>query len=125
MSDIVYRCIDPSEWARLIPLFNRRGFPLPHPKMSTAAVAEVAEGPMVGAWILQLVPHMEPLVVDPDWQGKVAVERLYKLLDERAAMMSKYVDGYIISTTSDDYAKVFEQRWHLQPMPWRVFRKEF
>lgn len=126
MPDLIYRFLDkPVDHIELVPLFNRRGFVLPHPQLSSVVVAQVPEGPLVASWHLQMVPHMEPLVTLPGWEAKVSIDRMHTLLEERARTMSKFVGGYIMHAAKPEYETVFRDRWGLVERDWKIFIKEF
>lgn len=78
-----YRILPPEEWFKLIPLMRRTfgdNHMLPAPEQAAAAVAENAEGEIVGAQFIQLVFHAEPLCILPEHVGKVNILRLASTL---------------------------------------------
>lgn len=78
---ITYRLLDQSEWSRLEELIDGHG-PVPRYEISAAAVAETEEGELVGVLFTQLVAHMEPFFVRPDYRsGKISFTQLQELLD--------------------------------------------
>lgn len=79
---LIYRMLDSSEWGRLDSLVNGQG-PIPAPETAVAVVAETEEGELVGALFVQMVFHMEPLVISPEHRGEVNFKRMQELLKEQ------------------------------------------
>lgn len=75
-----YRLLPPGEWASLEPFFKERSIGLPSPNLAQIAVAEDG-GQIVGFLVRQLVPHVEPLSIAPEYRGKVSWKRLANMLD--------------------------------------------
>ena len=68
---ITYRWLTPEEIQTLEPIFIENGGDLPDLKFSAFVGALTDEGQIVGFHALQLVPHAEPMWVDPEFRTKV------------------------------------------------------
>jgi hypothetical protein len=114
-SHITYRNVvvdgETNEWPTLAPIFGRHRLKLPDARLSTAAVAELPEGGIIGAGILQFVLYMGPFVVDEKWRGKVNLRHLQALLHQRAEAGSIFpgIPGYIFHAANDEQAHAIEQ----------------
>lgn len=60
---MTYRLLPAEEWERLGPIMERQNFPIPDSRVAAAAVAE-RDGEIVGVWFLQMILHLEPLVIE-------------------------------------------------------------
>ena len=60
---VTVRLLNPGEYEMLLPHFNDRAAPLPHPQLSQ--IAGMFHGQqLVGFLCFQLLPHVEPLWID-------------------------------------------------------------
>jgi hypothetical protein len=74
-----YELLEPGEAAQLAPIFRQFGADVP--PFSTISMA--SENDKIAAFLcLQPVFHVEPLVVLPEYRGKVNVQNLYRKLME-------------------------------------------
>ncbi len=76
-----YRLLPHAEWDQVKPFFDERGVSLPQPSMAQICVAE-DEGKIVGFLVRQLMWHVEPLSIAPDYRGKANWLRMSKLLED-------------------------------------------
>lgn len=78
-----YRLLEPQEWDRITPLFERCGQkPPPHPGTGLpimAAVAEDDSGEIRGTLLFQPVFHVEPLILE---DRHASFKRLFETLME-------------------------------------------
>lgn len=77
------RFLEKNEWALIAPLFEAQGAPVPCPEWAKVLVA-LEGGKVVGLLAIQLVPHVEPIIIDRAWQGTGLAKE-----------MSEMVDGYM------------------------------
>lgn len=80
-----YRFLSGVEYPILAGVFEACGFgPMPDPKLSAIVVAQDADGVIRGFFAMQLVPHAEPLWIDPDHRGKLYAGMLIEKIEECA-----------------------------------------
>lgn len=60
---MTYRILPRDEWPRLLDIVGDKVDYLPHPDLAICAVAESDSGIIQGCLFMQMVPHMEPLVI--------------------------------------------------------------
>lgn len=97
---MTYRLIQPDEWERLRPLFEKHGQRLP-PSPETglpimAAVAEDAQGEIRGLMIFQPAFHAEPLILDDPYVNFLSLWRTL-----RQPLEDKHGLGYYVFTDQD------------------------
>lgn len=68
---ITYRWLEPEEIETLRPIFEDNGGELPSPQFSQIYGALNDAGKVVGFHVLQLIPHLEPMYIEPDYRAKV------------------------------------------------------
>ena len=68
IENVVLRDLEPEESEKLKPVLQRVGFYLPLPHLASVIVAEY-QGEIVGFGTAQLMCHVEPLFVYPEWRG--------------------------------------------------------
>ena len=74
---MTYRLLKAEEWERLIPLFAKYGFQVPHLIAAAVAIAEDDQGEIQGVWVMQMALHTEPLILE---SPKVNFMRLFQTL---------------------------------------------
>ena len=60
---------------QLKPILDKLGWAVPHP-VNAVAVTAVYQGRVVGFFVLQLIPHAEPMWVSPEVRGTGIAEEL-------------------------------------------------
>ena len=74
-----YRILDPSEWDKLKDIFPDHQI-LPSPEVAIASVAEDGDK-IVGVLFLQMVYHVEPLIISEEARSRVNYFRLHKNIE--------------------------------------------
>lgn len=110
------RLLPPEEWHKVADVFTANGSTLPQAAHAAIAVTE-HEGHIVGLLACQLVPHCEPLWIDPAHRGKVSWLRLLRVLED-------VIPGetYYTFTTSPEQARM-AMLGGLTSRPWAVFER--
>lgn len=116
---MTYRILTPEEWPLLHVFVNGNGFPVPDPSIANAAVAEDEAGNIVGCLFLQLVAHMEPLVID---KPGVNFLRLQKVLEDQVRSSDVRIGYYSLSGTPK-IARMCE-KMGMELLPYAVWRKD-
>lgn len=74
---LLTRVLPPEEYCRLQGHSHLPGGQLPLPEMSSIVVLE--DGiEIVGFWMLNLVPHVEPIWIDPRYRRSMAAGKLWR-----------------------------------------------
>ncbi len=111
-----YRLLDASEWNRLDELMGKEF--IPSPDVASVAVAEDESGKITGLLFVQLVFHMEPLVLT---SPKVSFERLYNVLYD-ALKQHNGLRFYCFSES--EIIDRMANHLGLELLPYKVFMKE-
>lgn len=125
MKALTYRILEADEWPKLKKIFDKYEQTPPPPDVSTVAVAEDENGGVVGCLVLQLVAHMEPLLIrDP----KVNFLRLQGTLEdalkqELSSLESNAKAEYYCFSHTDKVNKMAELAG-MQKTPYKVWWKE-
>ncbi|MCI0526355.1 MAG: hypothetical protein L0Y56_02735 [Nitrospira sp.] len=78
---IEYRFLDPWEFPLIDHFFDREGVPRLDPQF--AKVAAAFDGDKIaGILVFQLIPHVEPLIIEPEYQGSRVWMRLAEMVDD-------------------------------------------
>ena len=111
-----YRLLLQDEWHRLSDLMDPKF--IPNPDMAMAAVAEDESGNLAGVLFLQMVLHMEPLVLT---NPAVRFDRLHDTL-YNAAKVDSGLHFYVFS----DKEIIDRMAAHvgLKKLPYRVYERE-
>ena len=72
-----YRLLDKSEIAKLAPTLQQLGWAIAYPQ-TCQVLAAVENGEIVGFQMLQLLPHLEPLYLAPEYRGTGLADELAK-----------------------------------------------
>lgn len=97
VSEVQYRVVADSELEILGPLFQRLGWPVPNPDMAKAIVAETGSGKdglICGFGVVEFIPHVSSLWVDPMMRGTGIAEGLVEKVVsyvERDCGIKRYV----------------------------------
>ncbi len=112
-----YRMLTAEEWPSLDSLVNGQG-PVPSPEVAVAAVAETDEGDIVGVLFVQMVFHMEPLAIHPDYTGKVNFKKMQEILEEQVGTAPYYAfsDSPVVGKMCKHVG--------MKQLPYRVWHKE-
>lgn len=112
-----YRILEPGEWDKLKDLFVDSTF-IPTPESATFAVAENDAGEIVGCLPLQLVLHMEPLVLrSPHVSFAKLYETLYNAVaDHKGLHFYVFSDKEIIDKMAEHVG--------MKLTPYKVFEGE-
>lgn len=109
-----YRILEPEEWDKLKDLVDSTH--LPHPDSATFAVAENDAGEIVGCLPLQLVLHMEPLVLrSPHVSFAKLYETLYNAVRDHSGL------HFYVFSDREATDKMLEQLG-FNPLPYRMFQ---
>lgn len=73
---VTMRWLDGDDLDALEPILKARGQMSLNPETSRAIAAYDSENKLIAFNVLQLVPHPEPLYVDPSWRGSGLAEEL-------------------------------------------------
>jgi hypothetical protein len=68
IEDVQYRVLEAHESDRLMPLLKEQGWGLPYPAQASAVIGEY-QGKIVAFAVLQGLPMVGPLWVEPSWRG--------------------------------------------------------
>jgi hypothetical protein len=117
------RILPPSEWYRIEPVFQAQGVPLPHPDFAGIVVIESAEASdegvyrLAGFMVIQLVPHLEPIWINPAKRGTDLWKRLV------AAAKAQFAPGvpFYVFTPNPALERMAEESG-LAKLPWSVHR---
>jgi len=113
---LTYRILDASEWDRLLPFLDSNF--LPSPESSSAAIAEDEDGNIVGILFLQVVLHMEPLILtSPKVNFARLHDTLYNALGDR-----KGLKFYCFS--DKDIIDGMVEHLGMKLLPYRVYEQE-
>lgn len=115
---MTYRMLPAEEWLKLIPLAGENAHLIPSPEVASVAVAEDEDGVIQGAIFLQLVLHMEPIVL------KTPYANYHKLMDllHQSIEANKGLVYYAFSGP-DVVNKMFE-RVGFEKLEYGVYRRE-
>jgi hypothetical protein len=110
---IAYRWIDgptatDKEWGRFEDILVARGWMSLNRPTSRVLVAEDEHGALAGFFVMQLVPHTEPLWVRPSRRGSEVAETLANMMAE--FMMSMQARGWMLVADNPIVAKMSEAR---------------
>src|SRR4249920_2549593 len=119
---IRYRIIETTEWARLKPIFEAHGTPMPSAMLSTAAIAENDDGEIIGMLTLQPLIHAEPLWVDPRYRGMMVVRGMFRQAEK---LLARFPGSRISAFTENGTAAALAQMAGFEKQPYTVFRKDF
>jgi len=114
---ITYRWLEPQEVESLRAIFDVNGGELPDPKLSAIYGALNDEGKVVGFHVVQLVPHAEPMYVEPEYRAKVNWREFQRGVES----VMQGVEYYIFP--SDDRVAKLCKRGGMEEVPMRAFRK--
>jgi predicted N-acetyltransferase YhbS len=82
IEDVRFRVLAPHESGKLMPLLKENGWGLPYPDQATAVVGEY-QGKIVAFVVLQMLPMVGPVWVEPSWRGSGLAEGIVKELVKR------------------------------------------
>ena len=120
-----YRLLEPEEWGKLGKMFEIYKQTPPPPELATVAVAEDDNGELAGCLVLQLVLHMEPLVIQNPRANFLRLQAvLEKSLSDglRELAPDEKVEYYCFSET--EKVSRMAELMGLQKMPYKIWRKE-
>jgi len=89
---MTYRILPAEEWYRLDPIMARQGKAVPDQRLAAAAVAE-KDGEIKGVLFLQMVIHMEPLVIEDPYVNFLSLQETLEtpmLLDKQGLSVYCY-----------------------------------
>lgn len=76
------RFLEPDEFHLINEYFDRDGVPRPDPQWSRViAAVDTDKDLVVGIVCLQLVAHLEPIIVHPDYRGQGIARELAQMID--------------------------------------------
>ena len=111
-----YELLLPRDFNQIAPVF--RQFNAEIPSIGTASIA-TDNDKIAGLLCLQPAFHVEPLVVLPEYRGKVDVVRLYRELMEA---LPKGTPHYSFVPYNDRRISLIAGSFGLTPMGWSVWR---
>jgi hypothetical protein len=119
-----YELLEPDAWPDLLQLVDPSTFQIPPPHMASAVVARDDEdhGRVSGALFLQPVLHMEPLVISPQYTGRVNWMRMVQLFESRLLGIGDSFDYYVFAP--DERIGRMAELSGMTRLPWAVYRKE-
>lgn len=94
-----YRLLQPDEWDRVAPIFERYGSRMPPPQVASIAVAE-RDGEIIGFLTLQPMLHVEPVWVAENRTKDVYIPRMLGVLESLLQPLlpeGQAVDLYVFS----------------------------
>lgn len=105
------------DWELLEPIFRAYGTMLPDPRLAQIAVSEDDDGQIVGFLVCQLIPHLEPIWVHPEYRGgSVCIPDLVKTVTENLRPGT----GLYAFAPSQAIGALCESVG-MQPLPWRTY----
>lgn len=110
-----YKLLDASEWDRLKEIVELEF--IPSPQAAAAAIAEDDSGNLTGVLFLQIVMHLEPLVLK---SPQVNFERLHDLL-HNAVQQHKGLHIYAFS--DKDVVDRMAKHVGMKELPYKVFEE--
>jgi hypothetical protein len=113
---MTYRLLEPTEWHKLKTLMDEQF--IPSPEAAVVAVAEDESGELAGVLFLQLVLHMEPLVLRTP---AVSFKRLHDVLHE-SVRQHKGLRYYAFS--EKEVVDRMAEHLGMKPLPYKVFLQE-
>lgn len=122
--EISYHLLDPSEWGRLVPIFDEQEWSLPLPTAAMASVAEL-DGEIIFVAILQAIPHAEPMWIKPELRGKVDWKRGVRLLEEQIGVDGPQPFDGIVIIAENARVESMARKMGFEPVEGKVFRKHF
>lgn len=111
-----YELLKPDEYGQVAPVFHQ--FNENVPVFGTAAIAH-DDDKIAGLLCLQPAFHVEPLVVLPDYRGKVDPKKLY---DELMKAIPKGTPHYSFVPDGDRRVALIAGSFGLQPKHWSVWQ---
>ncbi len=115
------REIEPQEWERLAPVYEVNGDRLPPTASSRVFIAE-CEGKIVGMCGLNVIAHVGPLWVDPEYRGRGIAELVVSKADD--AVLDCGGIGYFMFPSTPESVKVVE-KLGLSKRAWSVYERNF
>jgi len=116
------RLIDRTELHKLRKFYKLEGS-LRDPKgLFTAAVAELPDETIVGMLGFELIPHLGPLYVMPNYRNNGIAVQLYQAIE--VELDKKPGTGYYTFPSNEASKRVME-KLGLTKLPWEVWKREF
>lgn len=78
---IKYRWLTPEEAQTLKPIFDENDGAFPSPELSLFCGAINDDEEIIGFHVIQLVPHAEPMWVNPEYRAKVNWREFQKMIE--------------------------------------------
>ena len=113
--------IDPAEWGKLEPIYQSQGDTLPSAEQNRVIVAESGGG-IVGMCGVNLVAHIGPLWVAPEFRGNGMGQAMTQAAEDLIKQLGG--KGYLMFPSNRASSRVAE-KMGLEQMSWKVFRREF
>ena len=111
--ELQYVALEQTEeaWDELRKFFvGTRGF-IPPPSLGTAAVAKTDTGKIVSGVVLQMLPYIGPLKVDPEWEARVDFRALKRVIDNsftKRGTSPLIIQGYVGMISDPRVANIAE-----------------
>ncbi len=115
-----YRMLMVEEWGKLQPLLDQEGWKMPDPRTASVWVAEENDE-IMAMIVLQLVMHLEPMIVKSKAKGNIDFLKLASVVDEDL-MANAPGAGYYLFVNRAALAKLATSNG-MKEMPWRVYCK--
>lgn len=111
----------PTESDKINAVFIENGGDPPNPALSVVRVAENEVGEVVGLAVLQLVPHLEPVWIDPEYRAKVSWREFQTAIE---GLFDKEAGGGYYTFASNPRVEKLCRRSGMVEVPLKAFRKE-
>ena len=98
-----------------------KGWPPLNPFISRVLVAKDDHGAIAGIHVLQLLPHAEPLVVEPEYRGSGVAEELAARMTDYLAEMNTPV--FFVTTATNPFVKKLCESNGMKETPLVVYSK--
>lgn len=117
---ITYRWLEPQEVEGLRKVFEENGGELPDPRLSAIYGALNDEGRIVGFHCMVLVPHAEPMYIDPEYRAKVSWREFQRGIE--SIFDAAQGGSYYIFPGDERIAKLCK-RGGMEEVPLKAWRK--
>ena len=117
------RLLKRDELFKLRRFYKARGSPIdPSKQLLTAAIAETVDEHIVGFCGFELIPHVGPIEILPEFQKQGLGTSLYKLIESQ---LDKTPNTGYYTFPSNDASKALVKKLGLEKLPWEVWKREY
>jgi predicted N-acetyltransferase YhbS len=120
IEDVKFRALEPHESGRLMPLLKEQGWGVPYPSQAAAIVGEY-QGQIVAFVVLQMLPMVGPLWVEPAWRGSGLAEGITR---ELVKHMLANGTGACIAIANNEHTEHLCRVLGMSEEPGKLFKRE-